>query len=340
MEFKFLVKPKITKEYILSLVSQESIFNYYLNFEVSSKKLVVSPFRGDKQPTCAFYKSQNGIVYFHDFATNEHISCFQAVMKLFNLNYYQALDKIAADFKLIDNPEIQTRRIEFQPELTETESAKIQCQIKDFTNEELKWWESFGINQKLLKKFHVFSIQHVFLNGELKFTSSDKNPIYGYYFGKDKNGNEQWKLYFPANKSNGRLRFLGNLKNKKLQGYKQLPESGDILVITKSLKDCMSFRAYKINAVAPSSESTFCTEEQILKFKKRFKHIVVMYDQDRAGLSNMAKIRHKYSDLDYFVIPRFLKCKDFSDLRKMYGEEKTKVMLNECLNYFKEKWKE
>ena len=65
-----------------------------------------------------------------------------------------------------------------------------------------------------------------------------------------------------------------------------------------------------------------------------------MYDQDRAGKHNMAKIRLKYPELDYFVIPIYLKAKDFSDLRQLYGEEKTKELINKCLIYFKKKWKE
>lgn len=330
MEFKFLVKPKITKEYILSLVSQESIFNYYTGMEVTSKKLQLSPFRADNKVTVSFYRSKNDIVYLHDFATNEHISCFQAVMKLFNLNYYQALDKIAADFKLIDNPEIQTQRIEFQTELAETESAKIQCQIKDYTNDELKWWESFGINQKLLKKFHVFSIQHVFLNGELKFSSSDKNPIYGYYFGKDKDGNEQWKLYFPMREQ---FRFLGNLRKKVLQGYKQLPKEGDLLVITKSMKDVVSMRGFGIYAVAPNSETLFLNDKQLEEFKSRFKHILVLYDNDRPGKHNLYKIRKEHPELNYFCLPRTLE-KDFTDTIAKYGVEKMRELINEFnLNY-------
>ena len=85
---------------------------------------------------------------------------------------------------------------------------------------------------------------------------------------------------------------------------------------------------------------SFTHIEQINEFKKRFTHIIVMYDQDKAGKHNMYKIRLKYPELDYFVIPSYLKAKDFSDLRKLYGEEKTKELLNQCLNYFKEKWQE
>lgn len=336
MEFISL-QPKITKDFILSKVNQESIMQYYTKHDVSSKKLVTSCLRNDKHVTVGFYKSKSGILYMHDFATNEHIDCWNLVMRLYNVNYYDALKIIAQDFNLVATDFAKTSSPKIVESLKETKSSRIQVQIKDFTNKELEWWKQFGISQKTLKKYHVYSIQHIFLNGELKFTSSELCPIYGYYFGKDKNCKELWKIYFPTNKEHG-IRFLNNLPNKKLQGYKQLKDSDDILIITKSQKDCMCFYEFNINAVSPSSESTFCSEKQIEEFKNRFKHIIVMYDQDKAGKHNMYKIRLKYPELDYFVIPSYLKAKDFSDLVKLYGKEKVKELLNECLNYFKNKW--
>lgn len=336
MEFISL-KPKITKDFILSKVNQESIMQFYTGLNVSSKKLMLSPFRIDNHFTVSFYKSKSNILYLHDFATNEHINCFQAVMKKYGVNFYEALDIIAKDFRLIEGKNNVKERPLNVKSLKETQSSRVQVQIKNYSNKELEWWKQFGISVKTLKKFHVFSIEHVFLNGELKFTSSEQCPIYGYYFGKDKNSKELWKIYFPMNKEQG-IRFLNNLPNKKLQGYKQLKDSDNILIITKSQKDCMCFYEFGINAVSPSSESTFCSEKQIEEFKNRFKHIIVMYDQDKAGKHNMYKIRLKYPELDYFVIPSYLKAKDFSDLVKLYGKEKVKELLNECLNYFKNKW--
>ena len=337
--FKYLIQPKIDKDFILSKINQESIMQYYTGNDVTSKKLVTSCLRSDNHVTCGYYKSKSGVLYMHDFATGEHLDCWNLVMKMFNVNYYQALEIIAKDFCLVESNIVKTKPV-IVPEIKETESAKIQVQIKDYTEKELEWWKSFGISKKTLKKYHVFSIQHVFLNGELKFSSTKQYPIYGYYFGKDRNKQELWKIYFPLSKKDSKqIRFLNNLPVKKLQGYKQLKDFGNILVITKSQKDCMCFYEFGINAVAPSSESTFCLEEQINEFKKRFTHIIVMYDQDKAGKHNMYKIRLKYPELDYFVIPSYLNAKDFSDLVKLYSIERTKSMLNECLNYFKEKWK-
>ena len=215
--------------------------------------------------------------------------------------------------------------------LKETESAKIQVQIKKYTDKELEWWKQFGITKKTLKKFQVFSLQHIFLNGELKFTSSEQCPIYGYYFGKDKNGNEKWKCYFPTRDS---FRFLNNLSKKVLQGYHQLPKTGELLVITKSMKDVCALYEFGIPAVSPNSETLFIDDKKLEEFKKRFKHILVIYDNDRPGLHNMWLIRKQYPELNYYFLPWYLS-KDFTDSIKLVGVENMKEYVNEFMTNYK-----
>ena len=326
------LQPEITKEFIFSKgINQESIMQHYTGLDVRSKKLAFSPFRNDNHVTCAFYKSKSNILYLHDFATNEHINCFQVVMKKFNVNYYEALDIIAKDFGLIKGTHSNIVAPIIIKPIKETESSNIQVQIKDYTEEELKWWESFGISKKLLKKYHIYSLQHVFINGQLKFTSSNKCPIYGYYFGKDKNGNEKWKCYFPLKTE---YRFLNNLSKKVLQGYHQLPKTGDLLVITKSMKDVVALYGFGIAAVSPNSETLFVDDKKLEEFKQRFKHILVVYDNDRPGLYNMAKIRKEHPELNYFYMPWYL-AKDFTDSIKLVGVENMKEYVDEFFKEYK-----
>jgi 5S rRNA maturation endonuclease (ribonuclease M5) len=252
-------------------------------------------------------------------------------MKKFGVNFYEALNIIAKDFGLIEGEnDIKVKPLNVQP-LKETESARIQVQIKNYTNKELEWWKQFGISIKTLKKFHVFSIEHVFLNGELKFTSSEQCPIYGYYFGKDKNGIEKWKIYFPLKTE---YRFLNNLSKKVLQGYHQLSKTGDLLVITKSMKDLMAMYEFGIPAVSPNSETLFIDDKKLNEFKERFKHILVIYDSDRPGKFNMAKIRREYPELNYYFLPRYL-AKDFTDSIKMIGVDKMKKYVNKFMSNYK-----
>lgn len=325
------LQPEITKEFIFSKgINQESIMQYYTGLDVRSKKLTFSPFRNDNHVTCSFYKSKSNILYLHDFATNEHINCFQVVMKKFNVNYYEALEIIAKDFGLIKG----THSNEISPiiikPLKETESSNIQVQIKDYTEEELKWWETFGISKKLLKKYHIYSLQHVFINGQLRFTSSNKCPIYGYYFGKDKNGIEKWKCYFPLKTE---YRFLNNLSKKILQGYHQLPKTGNLLVITKSMKDVVALYGFGIAAVSPNSETLFIEDKKLEEFKQRFKHILVLYDNDRPGMHNMWLIRKEHPELNYYYLPWYLS-KDFTDSIKLVGVENMKEYVNEFMSNY------
>jgi hypothetical protein len=332
MEFISL-QPKITKDFILSKVNQESIMQYYTNKDVNSKKLFTSVLRNDNHVTVSFYKSKSGVLYMHDFATNEHIDCWNLVMRLYSCNYYEALKIIAQDFGLINSNVVKTKTPKIVESLKETESSTIQVQIKDFTEEELNWWKSFGISRKTLKKYHIFSLQHVFLNGELKFTSSKQCPIYGYYFGKDKNKRELWKIYFPMNKEKG-IRFINNLSKKTLQGYHQLPKTGNLLVITKSMKDVAAMYEFGIIAVSTPSESTFVLDKQLEEFKSRFKHILVIFDSDRPGKHNMWLIRKKYPELNYYVFPDYLE-KDFTDSIKKIGVDKMKELVKEFMSNYK-----
>ena len=330
--FKYLIQPKIDKDFILSKINQESIMQHYTGNDVTSKKLVTSCLRSDNHVTCGYYKSKSGVLYMHDFATGEHLDCWNLVMKMFNVNYYQALEIIAKDFCLIDSNIVKTKPV-IVPEIKETESAIIQVQIKSFTQKELDWWQQFGINKKILKKYHIYSLQYVFLNGELRFTSSEKCPIYGYYFGKDKNSKELWKIYFPFNKEKG-IRFINNLPKKVLQGYHQLPKTGDLLVITKSMKDVASMYGFGITAVSTPSESTFISDKQLEEFKSRFKHIVVLYDSDRPGKHNLWMIRKKYPELNYFVLSNNLE-KDFTDTLKVIGVDKMKELIKQFMSNYK-----
>ena len=332
MELEFsCFRPKITKEFLLSKINQESIMQYYTGQDVNSKKLFTSVLRKDNHVTCSFYKSKSGILYMHDFATNEHLDCWNIVMQLYNCNYYDALNIIAQDFGFVEGTHKNVSPPKLVNDLKETESSKIQVQIKDFTEKELEWWNQFGISKKLLKKYHVFSLQHVFLNGQLRFTSSEQCPIYGYYFGKDKNHEEKWKIYFPMRQE---FRFLNNVSKKTLQGYHQLPKTGDLLVITKSMKDCISLYGFGIPACAPNSETLFVNDKQLEEFKQRFKHILVVYDQDKPGKHNMWLIRKQHPELNFFTMPKDL-AKDFTDSVQLVGVDKMKELVKQFMSNYK-----
>lgn len=318
--FELEVSPKITKDFILSKYSQETLFEHYLGVTVR-KGLFCSPsvIRPDKTPTCSFYKDKRGNLKFKDFA-GPTFDCIGCVMYLFNCSYYKALRIIANDFNLIvdKNVEKHPAKITYSGiELEKTEKARIQVEIKDFTEKELKWWAGFGIGLSTLKKFKVFSIKSIFLNGNYFSSSTESSPVYGYYGGLNKGGDELWRLYMPTKRN---FRFLSNWSACIIQGSKQMPKSGDYIVITKSLKDVMSLYEFGIPAIAPNSENLFLSEAQFKKLKSKFKNIYLLYDRDLPGVKSANKIRKQFTDIQVLLMP---KTKDFTDYVKKYGTMKT-----------------
>lgn len=326
--YKLEIAPKVTRELLLSKNSQETYFEHYLGVPVK-KGLFRSPsvIRSDANPTCSFYKNKNNILMYKDFAgpTFDFIGC---VMYLFNCNYYNALRIIAHDFNIIpmadiprNPPKIQYTNIV----LEKTSKSRIEVELKEFSEKELKWWEGFGVSRNTLKKFQVYSIKSIFLNGVYFSSSSESSPIYGYYGGTASDGTELWRLYMPTKRN---YRFLSNWSQEMIQGSKQLPKSGEFVVITKSMKDVMSLYEFGITAIAPNSENLFLTEPQYNKIKSRFNQIYLLYDRDLPGVKSANKIRKKFKEVKVLLTP---KTKDFSDYVKKYGIMKTFKLVEEWL---------
>ncbi len=322
---------KITREYLLERNSEETYMAYYLGVPVK-KGLFISPLRDDKHKTCSYFRGKSGNLYFKDFATNQCLSFENVVMEKYHCTYHEALNIIARDFGYIQGKS-PPKKFKIQPKFEGTKQTFIQVEIKDFTESELKWWNKYGITKDILKKFNIYSCKNVFLNGVLHDQSAQHIPIYGYYFGKKENI-EQWRIYYPHRTQ---YRFVGNVSSKTIQGYKQLPKKGKLLVITKSMKDVASMYSFGINAVAPNSETQFMTDKMLEELKERFDRIVVFYDNDLPGISNMNKIKKAQPELEYFYIPRKLECKDFSDLVEKYGREKVKELIKEWINNYGKK---
>lgn len=326
------LEPKITKEFLLSKNSEETYMSTYLRVPIK-RGLFCSPLRKDHKPTCSFCHSKKGELMYHDFGTGFHENFVGVVMEIHKCSYQEALNIIAEDFgylsKAEDRPAVKIKVSNVK--LEEKTETLIQIKPKAFSEQELKWWKGFGVTEKTLKKYKVFSCDSIFLNGDYFSSSSPRVPIYGYYCGK-KNGQELWRIYFPSKRS---FRFLSNVGKSYIQGAKQLPKTGDVLLITKSQKDVMLAYELGIPAIAPCSEVLFLSNKQIQHLKKRFKTIVVCYDTDITGIHNLKQIKVKHPDLHTFFIPRKYGVKDISDFFKKYGEEETRRLAGELLKYYR-----
>lgn len=319
---EYTLQPDITKEYILNRIPEERLMEHYLGIPVK-KGLFKSPLRVDHRSTCAFYRNKKGRLIFKDFSGAFIGDIFEVVMYIHSCGFSKALSIIANDFGLIKRPDLKKNKPKLKytgSTFKETNDAIIQIEIRPFQKYELNWWASFGISESTLEKFKVFSCKNVFLNGNLFHIEKQHQFVFGYFGGISINKLEYWRIYFPGKK----YKFISNWRSSKLQGAHMLPKDGnDLLIITKSLKDVMVLYEFGIPSIAPISENLFLTANQLEKCKKKFKNIVVWYDTDLPGISNMRKIKKTNPELNYFFIPRKHRVKDISDFRKKYGHKKT-----------------
>ncbi len=300
------------------------------------KGLFRSPLRKDINATCSFYRNRKGDLIFKDWSGSFYGNFISVVMYKFQCSYGKALQIIANDFGIISKKNLAINKplTEYSHNtFKETTDASIQIELKEFEQYELDWWAKYGITKDTLKKFRVASCKNVFLNGNLFHLYKPKQLVFGYYGGIRENI-ERWRIYFPGKK---KYKFISNWKHLRLQGDHILPKSGDILVITKSMKDCMTLYSLGVPAIAPISENCFLSEAQYKRLKERFKHIVIFYDNDRPGLSAMIKVRKNFSDVIPIWIPWKYHTKDISDFYAKYKREKTIDLIEKAKEYIQGK---
>jgi hypothetical protein len=162
-----------------------------------------------------------------------------------------------------------------------------------FSVKETAFWQQYGISAEILKTYKVFSLREFKSeNKEGKpfiFTSLNNEPIFGYV------GKRYVKIYRPFSE----IRFLygGLLPENYCFGLEQLPTKGDTLFITGGEKDVMTLAAHGFYAICFNSETSNIPQNIIRKLSYRFKHIILLYDTDKAGVESSLKHERELQNL-------------------------------------------
>lgn len=320
----FVYNEQITREDIFNVISQEDIYSFYVGFRIEDGDRINSPLRKDSVPSFGFFyrRDRTGILMYNDLATHDSGDCIIFVCKLFKLDYKDALFKIAYDFNL-SKIEITSERKKIinSVKIIDKTPIKIGIKSRNWKSYDAKFWKSFGICKKTLIKYNVIPIQYVFYNGNP--TKTDKHA-YAYLEFKD--NTTTYKIYQPFNK---KYKWINNANYSVHQGYSQLPKKGNLLIITKSLKDVMSIRdVVKIPSVALQSESVMIKDTVMDEYKFRFKKVVCLFDNDNAGKKLSSEFVKMY-DIEEFFMPNIKNVTDFSDLVKKIGVKKSIEKFNQ-----------
>jgi hypothetical protein len=307
---------QITREDILKYVTQEEIYSFYLGENITSLGVFHSPLREDNIPSFAlyFHRYHNNILMFKDFATNDCGDFIVLVMKLFGLDYPSALKKIAFDFKLSTFDVDTTKQVVQYTRIVERERIKLGVKTRPWLNKDKAYWSSFGIKKSTLEKFRVYPIEYILYN-----ETAVKASEYAYVYVEQKDERISYKIYQPFEAKI--KKWINNADYSVHQGYTQLPKSGNLLIITKSLKDVMSiYDCLNISAIGLQSESVMMKDSVMEEYKTRFKRVICLFDNDEAGRKLSESFTIKYN-IPHFFVPNLPKVTDFSDLVKVVGRE-------------------
>lgn len=314
----------LNRDNILTHISQEQIFEHYFGQPVSLEQKYTNPLRVDNNPGCQFYYNKSGILLFNDFSTTDApLDCFEFVKQKFDISFYEALLQIDYDFNLGYGLTTNYTPISVKPKPhIIPKKISLLCKPQPLNIRDLHYWNQYGISKATLKKFNVYSVKAVFKNKQPHWIYTISNPIYCYRFKDNKK-----KCYKPyANKG---FKFISSPGISTVyQGYEQLPPKGELLIITKSMKDVMLLYELGYSAIAPNGEGYKICDELITELKSRFDRIIILYDNDEPGIKNAKRLSDAIK-CEYIITPD---TKDISDYYKKYGKVKTIKLLNILIN--------
>lgn len=242
-----------------------------------------SPFREDKKSGCFLKHSKNGILYFHDYAANVHLTAFQ----IYERNRHE--------FKNYRKKKKRRRK-----------KFLLYVKTREFSDNDVRYWGAYGITIENLVKDLVFPIS-AYIAVSDKYNSAVEADKLAYVF----SFYNEMKIYQPFSK---KRKHIANVSQYTLIGDRI--KEFDILILTKSYKD---FRVLKnelkcVNVTAFQSETQYFIDSYI----NSFEYVIVIFDNDAPGIENSVKFIEmlKASKKKTLNIIIESKEKDVSDLYK------------------------
>lgn len=261
----------LTKEFILSKISQVSIFSAYIGVDaeiiehcIDTGEFISSPFRVDEHPSFGFRYDNRGKLKAKDFAGYFHGDCFDAaalvISEIIHKNvdisnkgwFIFVLKHIAYTFRNIIYGKDKDENIEgiIAEGVNAARNRKpiIEFVPRQWNNYDKNYWGKFHVPISYLNTNFVYPVDYFYINRKVNpepkyyYENDRKDVCYAYMLGQDKRGVYNIKLYFP-NRKHGTVRFITN--SNCLEGLLNLELSEyDSIIITKSTKDRISLRAY------------------------------------------------------------------------------------------------
>lgn len=313
----------IDKRLILSLTDQGlEVFRHYLPpFEL--RKNFRNPLYDDHKASCnIFFDKRNSCWRMHDFGDPTYSGdCFWLVSRIYGYDlrsdFVQVMKQISHDLSLglYDDDEVILRQALVEISKEEKDHTDTTTAVSDVLKPRpycystlpwdgvtLRYWEEYGITEEVLERYGVLAVDDFSsYSREDRFYTirwDEETPIYAYNLGSG------LKLYRPRG---GGLKFMyaGRVPKPYIFGLSQLPDEGDLLIITGGEKDVLTLASRGYCAICFNSETKSVGDDTIGELAGRFAYIAVLFDMDETGIKSSQAMVDKHSafDLKRLVLP-------------------------------------
>lgn len=323
-------REELTKEAVLSRISEFEVFRYFLGHDFQIGKPFESPFRTDRNPSFEIDALNIGLSYVDYGAMHIRGNCIDFVMRKENLNYNEALQLINQVFGLgigsYEKFHIRKAPVYKVPVIEEKKPPIISVVTRKFNLDELAYWGQYGFTLETLKKGDIYVPKTIYRNRE-KLTIKKGDLTFCYWYDKLK----LWKLYRPLKPKRGKdtppwdwkwdspipFNYCDKLENIK---------DCQIAYLTKSRKDRIllsTLLGTECVADVQAEDPRCITQEHIDHFKAHSQIQVTVYDADSKGKESSQWMSNTYGFLHANVPDHYLKegISDFSDLAARYGPD-------------------
>lgn len=333
--YNFKIKTFISEENLLQHVSDYDVFKYYIgNFKIG--QAFNSPLRKDSHASFNIgYNPVTNRLYCNDYILGGG-NMIMFVMYRFNLTYREACNKIVIDlnlenqFHLFTIDKILTKEskqfIKSNDEDIKRFKAEtnLTAKVREWQDHDFEYWKRYGVSKVTLDKYFVKPVDYSMVADKIF-----KLDYHAYVFVEHKDNEKTLTIYQPYS---DKQKWTKNHNASVWYGWTQLPEKGDVLIITKSRKDIMSINEQTGVPVTGLQNEKIIPKESVLQeLKNRFKIIYILYDNDFDKPVNWGRqFGEKFAeacDLRQIEIPDEYQSKDFSDLVENHGIEVAKEVL-------------
>lgn len=300
-------------EQILLEQGEINILSKYLPEVKKLPCLIQCPYRIDKKPSLGLQFYQGRIVY-KDFSTNEKGGLLSLIKKITGKN----TNDICKDLNNcnINNSIIKiNNNTSVQIQNSINKQNVIQIRRRDINNNDIYYWQSYGVDTNILEKYGVYPIDYYWVS-QYRFKSDKLAYAYRIVI----NRKVYYKIYQPYSQNH---KWTNNYPKDTVSLEKYISKTDKPIIICSSVKDALCLK-YNINGLdvdvcALQGEGYNIPQSFLDKYKNR--KIFILFDNDKAGINYSKKLSQK-TNIPYIGIPKFdEKGKDISDLYKIKGKE-------------------